>query len=76
MSEGCTHSSDMAARLDRAEKGMTMTDTTHQCVCCKRDKPDVTRARNGRPTQALCDACWNDPALEYIACKHGIEGER
>ena len=54
---------------------MTARMSDHECVCCNRDKPDVTRARNGRLTQALCDACWNDPAIEYIYCQHG-EGER
>jgi hypothetical protein len=49
------------------------------CRCCSRSDKTV-KPRGGAafpssripPTPPLCDACWDDPALAYSECKHGL----
>jgi hypothetical protein len=47
---------------------------TQVCQCCKEALPDVEPRPRGaaRAVQRLlCEACWTDPSLSYVDCKHG-----
>lgn len=45
------------------------------CRCCGRSDETVEYRPRNAPRQSqrpLCLKCWDDPALAYVDCKHGL----